>query len=149
MDESKQVIQLSEEIQQKRYNLITRVIGEMKRIINTPINVEISVKDSDSASDGGGTTPGGSTVPPSDTTTPGSAGSATADASTAKVDTPKSDKKAGSKSGAGLLTGKSETKAPAADSATLKDLANRIRSIESDVSDILNAVKHNGNSSWS
>jgi hypothetical protein len=27
--------------------------------------------------------------------------------------------------------------------------ANRIRSIESDVTDILNAVKHNGNSSWS
>ena len=53
MDESKQVIQLSEQIQQKRYQIITKVISEMRNIVNKPIDVIISVKDNESSSEEG------------------------------------------------------------------------------------------------
>ena len=53
MDESKQVIQLSEQIQQKRYQIITKVISEMRNIVNKPIDVIISVKDNETSSEEG------------------------------------------------------------------------------------------------
>ena len=55
MDESKQVIQLSEQIQQKRYQIITKVISEMRNIVNQPIDVIISVKDNNSSKEEGST----------------------------------------------------------------------------------------------
>ena len=66
MDESKQVIQLSEQIQQKRYQIITQVVSEMRNIVSEPIDVIISVKNQtettpesrQSGTNGGKETPG-------------------------------------------------------------------------------------------
>lgn len=57
MDESKRVIQLSEDIQNKRHKIIASVISEMRSIMNKPIDVKISVDENasqESTPDGGG-----------------------------------------------------------------------------------------------
>ena len=84
MDESKQVIQLSEQIQQKRYQIITQVVSEMRNIVSEPIDVIISVKNQtettpesqQSGTDGGKKTTDNHGTTPTDTsgtTSPGTA----------------------------------------------------------------------------